>query len=90
MAGPACVIPSQSVKLYELTQSRKWDEAIALQKRLWGINRVFQKYAPAPCVKACLEIQGFPVGSPIPPLQPLKGAALSEIEEVLRELDALP
>lgn len=90
MAGPACVIPSQSVKLYQLAKSRKWDEAISLQKRLWSINRIFQKYALAPCIKACLEIQGFPVGPPIPPLQPLKGAALEEIEKVLKELDALP
>jgi dihydrodipicolinate synthase/N-acetylneuraminate lyase len=89
MAGPACVIPSQSVKLYELAKSRRWEEAISLQKRLWGINRIFQKYAPAPCIKACLEIQGFPVGPPIPPLQPLKGAALEEIEAVLKEVDAL-
>ena len=87
MAGPAGVIPSQSVRLYELARSRRWDEAISLQKRLWSINRIFQKYALAPCIKACLEIQGFPVGPPIPPLQPLKGAALEEIEGVLKELD---
>ena len=90
MSGPACVIPGQSVKLYELTRGRKWDEAIALQKRLWSINWIFQKYALAPCIKACLEIQGFPVGPPILPLQPLKGAALQEIEEVLKSLQAFP
>jgi 4-hydroxy-tetrahydrodipicolinate synthase len=90
MSGPACVIPGQSVRLYELTRSRQWDEAISLQKRLWSINRIFQKYALAPCIKACLEIQGFPVGAPIPPLQPLKGAALREIEEVLKSLQAIP
>jgi 4-hydroxy-tetrahydrodipicolinate synthase len=84
------VIPRQSVRLYELSCRRQWDEAIILQKRLWSINRVFQKYALAPCIKACLEIQGFPVGSPIPPLQPLKGAALQEIEGVLKSLQALP
>jgi 4-hydroxy-tetrahydrodipicolinate synthase len=90
MSGPACVIPRQSVRLYELSCRRQWDEAITLQKRLWSINRVFQKYALAPCIKACLEIQGFPVGPPIPPLQPLKGAALQEIEGVLKSLQALP
>lgn len=90
MSGPACVIPGQSVRLYELTRNRQWDEAIALQKRLWSINWIFQKYALAPCIKACLEIQGFPVGKPIPPLQPLKGAALQEIEGVLKSLQAIP
>jgi len=89
MAGPSCVVPAESVKLYELARERRWEEAIIAQKRLWGINWVFQKYALAPCIKACLELQGFPVGAPIPPLQPLKGQALKEIEEVLKSLGAL-
>lgn len=89
MAGPSCVVPADSVKLYELARDRRWEEAITAQKRLWSINWIFQKYALAPCIKACLELQGFPVGAPIPPLQPLKGQALKEIEEVLKSLGAL-
>ena len=89
MAGPSCVVPAESVKLYELARDRRWEEAITAQKRLWSINWIFQKYALAPCIKACLELQGFPVGAPIPPLQPLKGQALKEIEEVLKSLGAL-
>jgi 4-hydroxy-tetrahydrodipicolinate synthase len=89
MAGPACVIPRQSVKLYELALQRKWEEAILLQKHLWNMNRIFQKYSLAPCVKACLELQGFAVGPPIPPLKPVSGEALRDVEKVLRELGAL-
>jgi len=88
MSGPACVIPRQSVELYELARKKQWEEAIPLQKRLWNINRIFQKYALAACIKACLELQGFAVGAPIPPLQPLAGPALKEVEEVLKNLDA--
>jgi len=87
MAGPSCVIPRQSVKLYELACAKRWDEAILLQKKLWGINQIFQKYSLAPCIKACLELQGFAVGDPIPPLQPLRGEALKEVGEVLKTLD---
>ncbi|MGB9700197.1 MAG: dihydrodipicolinate synthase family protein [Thermodesulfobacteriota bacterium] len=90
MAGPACVIPKESVKLYELAKKKQWAEAISLQKNLWQINYIFQKYSLAPCIKACLELQGFPVGDPIPPLQPLKGNALKEIAEVLKSIGALP
>lgn len=90
MAGPACVVPQQSVKLYELAKKKEWEEAITLQKKLWEINYIFQKYSLAPCIKACLELQGFPVGNPIPPLQPLKGNALKEIAEVLKSVGALP
>jgi dihydrodipicolinate synthase/N-acetylneuraminate lyase len=89
MAGPACVIPRQSVKLYELALQRKWEEAIILQKHLWNMNRIFQKYSLAPCIKASLELQGFEVGTPIPPLKPLSGEALKDVEKVLRELGAL-
>ena len=85
MAGPACVIPGQSVKLYELAKNGNWDEALPLQKRLWNMNRIFQKYALAPCIKACLELQGFAVGAPIPPQQAIQGAALKEIEKTLKE-----
>jgi dihydrodipicolinate synthase/N-acetylneuraminate lyase len=87
MAGPSCVIPGQSVRLYELARAKKWDQALDLQKELWNINRVFQKYSLAACIKACLEIQGFPVGNPVPPLQPLSGSALNEVRTVLEELD---
>lgn len=89
MAGPSCVIPEHSVELYELACAHRWEEAIALQKKLWGINRIFQKYALAPCIKACLELQGFAVGDPIPPLQPLTGEAKREVKKVLKALGTL-
>ena len=83
MAGPACVIPRQSVKLYELAHHKQWDQAIILQKKLWKINEIFQKYGLSACIKAGLEIQGFPVGDPIPPLAPVKGIAKEEIKKVI-------
>src|SRR6202035_2840882 len=38
MAGPACIIPRQSARLYDLCRAGKWDEAMALQRRLWRLN----------------------------------------------------
>jgi 4-hydroxy-tetrahydrodipicolinate synthase len=75
--------------LYELALERKWDEAIALQKKLWQLNYVFQKYNLASCIKAALEIQGFPVGDPILPIQPVGEEALTHIRSVLLELEAI-
>lgn len=83
MAGPACIIPEQSIKLYELTQEKKWDEGMEYQKKLWDINRSFQKYGLAPCIKAALEIQGFAVGDPIPPLKPLSQHDKEELKKIL-------
>src|SRR5947209_14216495 len=37
MAGPACIIPRQSVELYSLCRSARWDEAMAQQRKLWRV-----------------------------------------------------
>jgi 4-hydroxy-tetrahydrodipicolinate synthase len=83
MAGPACVIPRQSVPLYELAQQGRWDEAYALQRRLWTLNELFQKYALAACIKTALQLQGFDVGGPVAPQEALKPEAVAEIRRAL-------
>src|ERR1044071_8692283 len=67
MAGPACIVPRQSVELYDLCKAQRWDEAMQLQRRLWRINEAFARYNLAACIKAGLQIQGYDVGDPIPP-----------------------
>jgi 4-hydroxy-tetrahydrodipicolinate synthase len=71
MAGPACVIPRQSVRLYELCRDGKWPQAMELQRELWRINEVFARFNLAACIKAALALQGYDVGDPIPPQRPL-------------------
>jgi 4-hydroxy-tetrahydrodipicolinate synthase len=71
MAGPACVIPRQSVRLYELCRDGKWPQAMELQRELWRINEVFARFNLAACIKAALTLQGYDVGDPIPPRRPL-------------------
>ena len=78
MAGPACVIPRQSVRLYELCRAGRWPEAMALQRDLWRINEIFARFNLAACIKAALEIKGYDVGDPVPPQRAL-GAAEREI-----------
>ncbi|MCB0121281.1 MAG: dihydrodipicolinate synthase family protein [Caldilineaceae bacterium] len=89
MAGPACVIPAQSVRLYELARAERWQEAMTLQRELWRINEVFAKYSLAACIKAGLQMQGFAVGDPLPPQQPLAPAAREEVQAVLATLSEL-
>ena len=78
MAGPACVIPRQSVALYELCRAGRWAEAMDLQRSLWRINEIFARFNLAACIKAALEIKGYDVGDPVPPQRPL-GAAEREV-----------
>ncbi len=86
MAGPACIVPRQSVQLYELCRAGRWDEAMRLQRTLWGINEAFARFNLAACIKAGLELQGYAVGDPVPP-QP----ALTKDQRavVAKTLDAL-
>ncbi|MGB6102615.1 MAG: dihydrodipicolinate synthase family protein [Pusillimonas sp.] len=89
MAGPACVAPAQSVRLYELCHAQKWNEAMALQRKLWRLNQVFAKYNLAACIKGGLGLQGYDVGAPVAPQTPLTEAGLAEVGDVLRSIGAL-
>ena len=89
MAGPACVVPGQSVRLYNLARARQWEEAMALQRDLWHVNQVFAQYNLAACIKAGLELQGFDVGPPLAPQAPLTGAAIEDVRRALAAVGAL-
>ena len=86
MAGPACIIPRQSVELYTLCKAGRWDEALALQRRLWRVNEAFARYNLAACIKAGLAIQGYEVGDPVPPQAALTPEQRKAVEKVLREI----
>lgn len=86
MAGPACIVPKESVELYNLAKEKRWDEAMELQKKLWQANYIFQKFNMAACIKAVLEIQGFEVGDPLPPLLPLDPKAKEYVRNEISKL----
>jgi 4-hydroxy-tetrahydrodipicolinate synthase len=89
MAGPACLVPRQSVLLYDLCRAGRWAEAMALQRQLWRVNQVFAKYALAACIKGGLELQGFAVGDPLPPQPALDAAGRADVCAALEALGAL-
>jgi len=86
MAGPACIVPRQSVALYEHAKRGEWDKAMALQRELWSVNEAFARYALAACIKGALELQGFAVGDPLPPQAPLDEDGRREVAKVLARL----
>jgi 4-hydroxy-tetrahydrodipicolinate synthase len=89
MAGPACVIPRQSVALYDLCRDGRWPEALRLQRMLWRINEAFARFNLAACVKAALDLQGYPVGDPISPQAPLTADERRVVAEIIAELGTL-
>ncbi len=86
MAGPACIVPRQSVRLYELCRAGQWPEAMKLQRELWRINEAFARFNLAACIKAGLQIQGYAVGDPVPPQAALTPAERQIVEGILSSL----
>jgi len=89
MAGPACVASRQSVELYELCRRGEWAAAMERQRPLWNLNRAFAKYNLAACIKGGLELQGYPVGTPLPPQAPLPPEGVEEVRDALKAIGAL-
>ncbi|MFK4826000.1 dihydrodipicolinate synthase family protein [Paenochrobactrum sp. BZR 588] len=89
MAGPACIVPTQSIELYQTAKAGDWTKAMQMQRPMWRVNEIFAKYSIAACIKTALQLQGFAVGEPIAPQRPLNEAARAEIAQVLRDVGAL-
>ena len=89
MAGPACVAPKQSVELFELCRRGDWVTAMKRQRPLWNLNRAFAKYNLAACIKGGLQLQGYPVGAPLPPQAPLPPEGVEEVRRALVAIGAL-
>src|SRR6478752_286345 len=89
MAGPACIVPRQSVRLYDLCRAGRWNEAMKLQRKLWGINEAFARFNLAACIKAGLQIQGYAVGDPVPPQTALAPAERDVVEHILADVAKL-
>jgi len=89
MAGPACVAPRQSVELYELCRKGDWAAAMQKQRPLWSLNQAFAKYNLAACIKGGLELQGYAVGPPLAPQEPLTPEGVEEVRRALTAIGAL-
>ena len=89
LAGPSCVIPRQSVQLFDLCEAGKWDDAMTLQRKLWAVNQIFAQFNLAGAVKAGLKLQGFDCGQPAPPQSALTQEQIETVQSVLRRVDAL-
>jgi 4-hydroxy-tetrahydrodipicolinate synthase len=86
MAGPACLVPRESVRLYDLCRAGNWADAVKLQRDLWRINEAFARFNLAACIKAGLESQGYPVGDPVPPQAALSASEREQVEAILTKV----
>ncbi len=89
MAGPANIVPRQSVRLYDLCRAQKWPEAMALQREMWRVNEAFARFNLAACIKAGLQIQGYDVGDPVPPQAALSAEDRKAVAAILADVAKL-
>ncbi|MEM7319223.1 MAG: dihydrodipicolinate synthase family protein [Pseudomonadota bacterium] len=89
LAGPSCIIPRQSVELFNLCEAGRWDDAMVLQRKLWSVNQVFARFNLAGAVKAGLRLQGFDCGDPAPPQPALSNEQIEIVRTALEHVGAL-
>jgi 4-hydroxy-2-oxoglutarate aldolase len=79
----AAVLPEACVRVFELAH-QAGDEAALLQQRLVPLAQLLGSTYGVPGLKAALNLTGFDVGYPRPPLSPLEGTQIATLREALR------
>jgi 4-hydroxy-2-oxoglutarate aldolase len=85
-----CAAPDACVRLFELTRAGRHDAAIALQRELVPIARLLGATHGVPGLKAALNLLGYDVGAPRPPLVPVAESVLPALREALAHFEEMP
>jgi len=88
--APACVIPDACVRLFELARAGGHAEAVQLQRELVPLARLLGQAYGVPGLKAALNLIGYDVGVPRPPLQPAPEAASGALREAIAHFEEIP
>jgi 4-hydroxy-2-oxoglutarate aldolase len=86
----ACAVPGACMHLFELAQAGRHDEALALQRQLVPLARLLGASYGVPGLKAALNLLGYDVGVPRPPLAPVPDAAISLLRDALAQFEEIP
>ncbi len=86
----AGVLPDACVRLYDLVQEGRHDDARNLQHRLVPLARLLSSTYGVPGLKAALHVVGVDVGQPRPPLTPLSDTAVLALKDALAQFEGVP
>src|SRR3954468_6410935 len=86
----ANALPEPCVRLFELAKAGRHDEAIALQRELVPVARLLGAMQGVPGLKAALNLLGYDVGAPRPPLQPLPESIIPALRDALAHFEEIP
>src|SRR5437867_1343389 len=85
-----CAAPDACARLFDLTRAGSHNEALALQRQLVPLARLLGSRHGVPGLKAALNLLGYDVGLPRPPLAPLPDAAIPTLREALAQFEEIP
>ncbi len=83
----AAVAPEVCLRLHDLFQQKKWEEARRLQTSLIPLNQAVTVKYGIPAAKYALDLRGFYGGPPRSPLLPLSQKGRDDIRRYLNDLD---
>jgi len=87
--APACVLPEPCARVFALTRSGRHGDALAIQRQILPLTRLLGRYS-VPGLKAALNLSGYDVGVPRPPLAPAPETAVRELREALTVFEETP
>ena len=85
----ACVLPEACLRVFELFRAGRHAEALAVQRQILPLARLLGTYG-VPGLKAALNLAGYDLGVPRPPLAPAPDAAVARLRETLTLFEATP
>jgi 4-hydroxy-2-oxoglutarate aldolase len=88
--APACVIPDACVRLFELARAGRHADAVQLQRELVPLARLLGQAYGVPGLKAALNLIGYDVGMPRPPLQPAPESAADALRDAIAHFEEIP
>ena len=86
----ANALPEACVHLFELTKAGRHEDALALQRQLVPVARLLGATHGVAGLKAALNLLGYGVGVPRPPLQPLPDSIIPALREALAPFEEIP
>jgi 4-hydroxy-2-oxoglutarate aldolase len=90
MLALANALPEPCVHLFELTKAGRHEEALALQRELVPVARLLGAQHGVPGLKAALNLLGYDVGVPRPPLLPLPESISPALRDALAHFQEIP
>lgn len=86
----ACVLPDACTKVFTLAKAGRHDEAMALQRRITPAAKLLGQQYGVPGLKAALNLIGYDVGVPRPPLASAPDTAVAALRDAIAQFEEIP